>query len=180
MSHWFQFATVMVVCAWLHGRLLPWRFVVLAEGVEMVFPFGRHVFLSKPATTVSIEPVGVVARSGTRRHLGYLLFDGVLYQPGQRARWSAPSTTTATASTDRRCSGLGRGGAAAVAGGRKVHTGGMELDHASGCGTHSTAGTRGGVGVAWLVAYELAGALEPVTRQPEPWPGRARRRVSSA
>jgi hypothetical protein len=28
-----------------------------------------------------------------------------------------------------------------------------------------------GVGVAWLVAYEVAGSLEPVTHQPEPWYG---------
>jgi MFS family permease len=28
-----------------------------------------------------------------------------------------------------------------------------------------------GVGVAWLVAYQLAVSLEPVTHQPEPWYG---------
>jgi hypothetical protein len=28
-----------------------------------------------------------------------------------------------------------------------------------------------GVGIAWLVAYQLAGALEPVTHRPEPWYG---------
>ena len=28
-----------------------------------------------------------------------------------------------------------------------------------------------GVGVAWLVAYEVAAALEPVTHRPEPWYG---------
>src|SRR4051794_17517645 len=28
-----------------------------------------------------------------------------------------------------------------------------------------------GVGVAWLVAYQVAGSLEPVTHQPEPWYG---------
>ena len=27
------------------------------------------------------------------------------------------------------------------------------------------------IGIAWLVAYELAGALEPVTHKPEPWYG---------
>ncbi|HEY3669314.1 MAG TPA: hypothetical protein VGN51_00125 [Acidimicrobiia bacterium] len=85
-SHWVQFATVFVVCAWLHGRLLPWRFTVLADGLDLVFPFGRRVFLPKPATTVRLETVGAIARIGARRYLGYLLFDGVLYQPGQRAR----------------------------------------------------------------------------------------------
>jgi len=28
-----------------------------------------------------------------------------------------------------------------------------------------------GVGIAWLVAYQLAASLEPVTHQPEPWYG---------
>ena len=28
-----------------------------------------------------------------------------------------------------------------------------------------------GVGVAWLVAYKVAGSLEPVTTRPEPWYG---------
>ena len=84
-SHWVQFSTVLVVCAWLHGRLLPWRFSVLDGGLELVFPFGRRVFLPKPDTTVRIETVGAVAMIGTR-HLGYLLHDGVLFEPGQRAR----------------------------------------------------------------------------------------------
>jgi len=84
-SHWVQFATVLVVCSWLHGRMLPWRFSVLDDGLELVFPFGRRVFLPKPDTTVRIETVGAVAMIGTR-HLGYLLHDGVLFEPGQRAR----------------------------------------------------------------------------------------------
>jgi len=84
-SHWVQFSTVLVVCSWLHGRMLPWRFSVLADGLELVFPFGRRVFLPKPDTTVRIETVGAVAMIG-RRHLGYLLHDGVLFEPGQRAR----------------------------------------------------------------------------------------------
>ena len=84
-SHWVQFATVFVVCSWLHGRLLPWHFSVLDDGLELVFPFGRRVFLPKPDTTVRIETVGAVAMIGTR-HLGYLLHDGVLFEPGKRAR----------------------------------------------------------------------------------------------
>jgi hypothetical protein len=28
-----------------------------------------------------------------------------------------------------------------------------------------------GVGIAWLVAYQMAASLEPVTHQPEPWYG---------
>jgi hypothetical protein len=85
-SHWLQFSTVLVVCALLHGRLLPWRFSVLADGLELVFPFGRRVFLPKPSTTVRLESVGAVAMTGTHRHLGYLLHDGVLFEPGRRLR----------------------------------------------------------------------------------------------
>jgi hypothetical protein len=85
LSHWLQFATLFVLASWLHGRLLPWRFSVFADGLDLVFPFGRHVFLPKPATTVRIETVGAVAMI-ERRHLGYLLHDGVLFEPGQRAR----------------------------------------------------------------------------------------------
>jgi hypothetical protein len=85
-SHWVQLATLLVVCAWIQGRMLPWRFAVYADGVELVFPFGRHVFLPKPATTVRMETVGAFATTGASRRLGYLLHDGVLFQPGQRAR----------------------------------------------------------------------------------------------
>lgn len=86
IDHALQWATLLVVCAWVHGRVLPWRFAVLADGLDLVFPFGRRVFLPRPSTTVRLEPVGAVAMSGTHRHLGYLLHDGVLYQPGQRTR----------------------------------------------------------------------------------------------
>jgi hypothetical protein len=85
-DHSIQWATFFVLCAWAHGRLLPWRFVVFDEGLLLVFPFGRRVFLPKLATTVRLESVGAVAMTGRHRHLGYLLHDGVLYEPDQRAR----------------------------------------------------------------------------------------------
>lgn len=86
INHSLQWATLLAVCAWAQGRLLPWRFSVLAEGVDLVFPFGRHLFLPKAATTVRMETVGAVAMTPERRHLGYLLQDGVLYVPGRRLR----------------------------------------------------------------------------------------------
>jgi hypothetical protein len=85
-SHWVQWSTVCVVCAYLHGRLLPWHFAVLPDGVELRFPFGRCVFLAKPETTVRLETVGAVAMTDEHKYLGYLLHDGVLYVPGRRAR----------------------------------------------------------------------------------------------
>jgi hypothetical protein len=85
-DHSLQWATFLVLAAWLHGRMLPWRFDVLADGLHLVFPFGRHVFLPKDTTTVRLETVGAVALFGGHRHLGYLLHDGVLYVPDQRIR----------------------------------------------------------------------------------------------
>jgi hypothetical protein len=85
-NHWLQFATLLVLCAWLHGRFLPWRFSVLADGLDLVFPFGRRVFLAKPATTVRMETIGAVAMTGHHRRVGYPLHDGVLYVPGRRLR----------------------------------------------------------------------------------------------
>jgi hypothetical protein len=86
VSHSLQWATVLALCAYLHGRMLPWQFSVQDEGLELVFPFGRRVFLPKPSTTVRLESVGAVATTDAHRHLGYLLHDGVLFEPGQQLR----------------------------------------------------------------------------------------------
>ena len=85
-NHSLQWATLLVVAAWLHGRFLPWRFEVLDDGLHLEFPFGRRVFLPKGSTTVRLDRVGAVAWLGGHRHLGYLLHDGVLYVPDQRSR----------------------------------------------------------------------------------------------
>jgi hypothetical protein len=85
-NHSLQWATLLVVAAWLHGRMLPWRFEVANDGLHLKFPFGRRVFLPKGSTTVRLESVGAVALNDGHRHLGYLLHDGVLYVPDQRTR----------------------------------------------------------------------------------------------
>ena len=84
-THSLQWATLLVVAAYLHGRLLPWRFDVLDDGLHLLFPFGRRVFLPKGSTIVRLESVGAVALFGGH-HVGYLLHDGVLYVPDQRTR----------------------------------------------------------------------------------------------
>jgi hypothetical protein len=81
-----QWATFLVVAAWIQGHYIPWRFSVFDEGLALVFPFGRRVFLPKKTTTVRLETVGAVARVDGRHRLGYLLHDGVLYVPGRRLR----------------------------------------------------------------------------------------------
>jgi hypothetical protein len=87
--HWtsaVQWATFLVLAAGAQGHFFPWRFGVFDEGLVLVFPFGRRVFLPKSTTTVRLETVGAVAVADGHRRLGYLLHDGVLYVPDQRSK----------------------------------------------------------------------------------------------
>ena len=52
-----------------------------------------------------------------------------------------------------------------------VHTGGMDPETRAWLQERIDGRLAVGVGVAWLLAYEVAGSLEPVTHQPEPWYG---------
>src|SRR3954467_1683653 len=52
-----------------------------------------------------------------------------------------------------------------------VHTCGMEPETRAWLQERIDGRLAAGVGVAWLVAYQVAGSLEPVTHQPEPWYG---------
>jgi hypothetical protein len=38
-------------------------------------------------------------------------------------------------------------------------------------GGRVSGGLAAGIGIGWFVAYQVAGSLEPVTHQPEPWYG---------
>ena len=80
-----QWATLLVVIAVGHGQWLPWRFVITDDGLELTFPFGRHVFVPKESTSIRLEHMGAVALVGRHRRLGYLLTDQVLYVPGKGA-----------------------------------------------------------------------------------------------
>ncbi len=52
-----------------------------------------------------------------------------------------------------------------------MHTGGMDLETRAWLQERIDGRIAAGVGIAWLVAYQLAATLEPVTHQPEPWYG---------
>ena len=52
-----------------------------------------------------------------------------------------------------------------------MHTGGMDLETRAWLQERIDGRVAAGVGIAWLVAYQLAVSLEPVTHQPEPWYG---------
>jgi hypothetical protein len=87
-SQELQWAALFGLAAWLHGRLLPWRFTITAEGIELTYPFGRHRFLPKPGLRIRMEHIGAVAMSSARP-FGCLLMDGVLYEPSRAPRLRA-------------------------------------------------------------------------------------------
>jgi hypothetical protein len=86
-SHWIQFSTAFLVVAFIHSRWLPWRFEIRDDGVELRFPFGRHMFLSRSIATVRVEIVGAFLYDDRRSRLsfGYPLLDGILYTPGRES-----------------------------------------------------------------------------------------------
>ena len=88
-NHSIQFATVFVVAAFVHSRWLPFQFRILDDGLDLSFPFGRRLFVSKATATVRVDLVGAFVRVGRRRSLGYPLLDGVLYQPGRQSEMRA-------------------------------------------------------------------------------------------
>jgi hypothetical protein len=86
-NHWIEFATTFVLLAFIHSRWLPWRFQIGDDGLQLLFPFGRHLFLSRSSSTVRVDVVGAMvydSRRGKHR-FGYPLMDGILYQPGRES-----------------------------------------------------------------------------------------------
>ncbi len=78
-----QWPALLILGAYIHFRWLPWQFTITEDGLALTFPFGRHAFIPKRATTVRIETVGATALVGRRRRFGYLLLDSILFQPGR-------------------------------------------------------------------------------------------------
>ena len=85
-NHGIQWATLLAVIAYVHGRWLPWQFAIHDDGLTLTFPFGRRLFLPRSRLTVRIEVVGAVAMVGRRRHFGYLLMDRIGYEPNDEER----------------------------------------------------------------------------------------------
>lgn len=77
-----QWITLLVVVAAIHVRWMPWQFTIREEGLTLIFPFGRRLFLPKSSLTVRIETIGATALLGRHRRIGYLLMDRILYEPG--------------------------------------------------------------------------------------------------
>ena len=86
-NHWIEFTTAFVLLAFIHSRWLPWRFEIRDDGLELLFPFGRRLFLNRSLATVRVDVVGAMvydSRRGQHR-FGYPLMDGILYQPGRES-----------------------------------------------------------------------------------------------
>ena len=82
-----QWSVFCVLAAWVGGHFIPWRFGVFEDGVGLLFPFGRRLFLSRSVATVRVDIVGATVyndRHG-KRWFGYPLRDGILYRPGQES-----------------------------------------------------------------------------------------------
>jgi len=63
-----------LVFAWV----LPWRFVVVEEGIGLWFAFGKRRFLPKSEVVVRAGLGSPVAYRGENRRFGYPLTDGFL------------------------------------------------------------------------------------------------------
>jgi hypothetical protein len=59
---------------------LPWRFVVVEDGIGLWFTFGRRRFLPKSEIVVRAGRGSPVAYRGQHRRFGYPLTDGILEQ----------------------------------------------------------------------------------------------------
>jgi len=68
---------LFLVALGVFARLaLPWRFVIVDEGIALWFGFGKRRFLARDDITVRVEfgDLRVVPNS---EHFGYLLTDGI-------------------------------------------------------------------------------------------------------
>src|ERR1700730_17187130 len=69
VSHWnhsIEFAAAFVLLAFIHSRWLPWRFEIRDDGLQLVFPFGRRLFLSPSSATVRVDVVGAMVYDDRR------------------------------------------------------------------------------------------------------------------
>jgi hypothetical protein len=74
--HHLGYAVLFVGCGVLSAWILPWRFVVVEEGIGLWFAFGRRRFLPKSEVVVRAGLGSPVAYRGENRRFGYPLTDG--------------------------------------------------------------------------------------------------------
>lgn len=72
------FSVLFIACALLFAALLPWRFVVVDDGIGLWFGFGRRRFLPRSEAVVRVGLAAAVAYRGWNRRFGYPLCDGLV------------------------------------------------------------------------------------------------------
>jgi hypothetical protein len=72
------YAILFALCGLAFAWLLPWRFVVVEDGIGLWFTFGRRRFLPKSEVVVRAGLASPVAYRGENRRFGYPLSDGLL------------------------------------------------------------------------------------------------------
>ncbi len=72
------YAILFALCGAAFAWFLPWRFVVVDDGIGLWFTFGRRRFLPKSETVVRAGLGSAVAYRGEHRRFGYPLSDGLV------------------------------------------------------------------------------------------------------
>jgi hypothetical protein len=72
------FPLVLAIGAALSTLMMPWRFVVIDDGIALWFPFGRRRFYRRDELTLRADRGGAVACPGGCRRFGYPLSDGLV------------------------------------------------------------------------------------------------------
>jgi hypothetical protein len=70
------YAILFALCGAAFAWFLPWRFVVVDDGIGLWFTFGRRRFLPKSEIVVRAGLGSAVAYRGENRRFGYPLSDG--------------------------------------------------------------------------------------------------------
>jgi hypothetical protein len=74
----WAYAAIFAACGVVAGRLLPWRFVVVDDGLALWFALRGPCFLARDAVVVRAGVGSAVAIPIHTRHMGYPLTDGLL------------------------------------------------------------------------------------------------------
>ncbi len=77
-SRYAGYSVLFALGALLFAWVLPWRFVVVEEGIGLWFVFGRRRFLPKSEVVVRAGLGSPVAYRGENRRFGYPLTDGLV------------------------------------------------------------------------------------------------------
>lgn len=77
-SRYLGYALLFIFGGVMFAWLLPWRFVVVEDGIGLWFTFGKRRFLPKSEVIVRAGLGSPVAYRGSNRRFGYPLTDGLV------------------------------------------------------------------------------------------------------